>query len=152
MCKLYIGAVVPVYNHPRHLKRLVQHLREQNLPVILVDDGSTDECPALMAQLQHLHAGHVHVLRHPHNRGKGAAVRSGLLQAESLGWSHVLQVDADGQHHWPDVPRFVERAQQHPKHMVIGKPVFDATVSKTRYYGRYATHVWVWINTLSTDI
>ena len=87
MCKLYIGAVVPVYNHPRHLKRLVQHLREQNLPVILVDDGSTDECPALIAQLQHLHAGHVHVLRHPHNRGKGAAVRSGLLQAESLGWS-----------------------------------------------------------------
>ena len=51
MCKLYIGAVVPVYNHARHLKRLVQHLREQDLPVILVDDGSTDECPALMAQL-----------------------------------------------------------------------------------------------------
>ena len=51
MCKLYIDSVVPVYNHPLHLKRLVQHLREQDLPVILVDDGSTDESPALMAQL-----------------------------------------------------------------------------------------------------
>ena len=152
MCKVRIGAVVPVYNHPRHLLRLVHHLREQDLPVILIDDGSSDECPALMAQLQHIHANHVHVLRHPRNRGKGAAVRSGLLQAESLGWSHVLQVDVDGQHHWPDVSRFMAQAQQHPQHMVIGKPVFDASVSKTRFYGRYATHIWVWINTLSTDI
>ena len=152
MCRIKVGAVVPVYNHPQHLRGLVQHLRAQHLAVILVDDGSNQECATLIDAIQHEHRDSVHVLRHPHNQGKGAAVCNGLLQAESLGWSHVLQVDADGQHHWQDVPRFINRAAEHPEHMIIGNPVFDESVSKTRFYGRYATHVWVWINTLSTDI
>jgi glycosyltransferase involved in cell wall biosynthesis len=125
VCKIRIGAVVPVYNHPRHLKRLVKHLHEQQLAVILVDDGSTDESAVMIDVLQQEHAERVHVIRHPHNRGKGAAVRSGLLQADALGWSHVLQVDADGQHHWQDIERFVAQAEQHPEHMIIGKPIFD---------------------------
>ena len=68
------------------------------------------------------------------------------------GCSHALQIDADGQHDADDVPRFLAEAQAHPDAVVNGRPVYDESVPKGRLVGRYATHVWVWINTLSFDI
>ena len=47
------------------------------------------------------------------------------------------------------VNRLVAQAKAHPGHFICGCPVYDESVPKGRLYGRYATHVWVWINTLS---
>ena len=63
-----------------------------------------------------------------------------------------MQLDSDGQHDWQDVAKFLDISQQHPDAMVIGQPIFDESVPKKRLYGRYATHIWVWINSLSFDI
>ena len=63
-----------------------------------------------------------------------------------------MQIDADGQHQLVDVPRFLQQAKKHPHCIIIGQPVFDDSVPKIRYYSRYLTHIWVWINTLSFEL
>jgi hypothetical protein len=64
----------------------------------------------------------------------------------------VLQIDADGQHDTGDLPRFIAAARARQDAVICGIPAYDASVPKARLYGRYATHVWVWINTLSLHL
>jgi len=143
-------AVVPVYNHEDSLPNVVRALLAEDLPCVLVDDGSSPDAAAIIDEL----AKHplVHLLRHSRNQGKGAAVASGLREASRLGFSHALQVDADGQHDLSGVPLFLDRASQAPDALICGYPQYDSSVPKGRLYARYLTHVWVWINTLSLSI
>ncbi|ATO18622.1 glycosyl transferase [Acinetobacter sp. LoGeW2-3] len=143
--------VIPVYNHPHYLQALVQHLNSFQLPIIMVNDGSGTECTQLLRQIA-VENDLVDLVEHKVNQGKGQAVITGLLHAAEHGFSHALQLDSDGQHDWQDVQRFLDASQQNPEAMVIGQPVFDESVPKKRLYGRYATHIWVWINSLSLDI
>ena len=143
--------VIPVYNHPHYLQALVQHLNTFQLPIIMVNDGSGAECSELLRQIA-AENELVDLVEHEVNQGKGKAVITGLLHAAERGFSHALQLDSDGQHDWQDVQRFLEASKQNPEAMVIGQPVFDESVPKKRLYGRYATHIWVWINSLSLDI
>lgn len=145
-------AVVPVYNHPDTVGAMVQGILQAGLPCLLVDDGSEPRCAAVLDALAQQHAPAVQLLRLAQNQGKGGAMMAGMRQAWAQGYSHVLQIDADGQHAVADIPAFVRLAQNHPSAMVCGAPAYDASVPKLRLYGRYATHVWVWINTLSLDI
>ena len=144
-------AVVPVYNHEHAVGAVVAALRAHGLPVLMVDDGSRAECAAVLDRLAAADAG-VTLLRRAQNGGKGAAVSDGLCAALEAGYTHALQIDADGQHDTADVPRFLAAAKATPDRAIIGCPVYDASVPKGRLYGRYATHVWVWINTLSFRI
>jgi glycosyltransferase involved in cell wall biosynthesis len=145
------AVVIPVYNHPQAIGQVVAGVRAAGCPCILVDDGSDAGCAAVLDGLAARDAG-VTLVRLPSNQGKGAAMTAGFREAERQGRSHVLQVDADGQHDMADVPRFLALAQAHPDAVVCGHPVYDASVPRARLYGRYATHLWVWINTLSFDI
>jgi glycosyltransferase involved in cell wall biosynthesis len=144
--------VVPVYNHEHAIGTVLDGLLRHGVPCILVDDGSRPACAAVLDALARRHAGRVVLERLPHNQGKGAAVLAGFQVAARLGCSHVLQIDADGQHATGDVPAFLARAAAHPRAIIAGQPIYDASVPKGRLYGRYATHVWVWINTLSLEI
>jgi glycosyltransferase involved in cell wall biosynthesis len=94
----------------------------------------------------------VSLVEHSHNQGKGAAIQTGFRAAISAGYSHALQVDADGQHQLSDIARFIALAQSNPTALICGCPIYDASVPKKRLYARYLTHVWVWINTLSLRI
>ena len=143
--------VIPVYNHPHYLADLVQYLEQFQFPIILVNDGSHAECTAILRKLDQ-QFDQVSLIEHVENKGKGQAVITGLRYAAHIGMTHALQLDADGQHHWDDVAKFFQLSQQQPEAMVIGQPIFDASVPKKRLYGRYATHIWVWINSLSFDI
>ncbi|KAF0813783.1 Undecaprenyl-phosphate mannosyltransferase [Andreprevotia sp. IGB-42] len=143
-------AVIPVYNHEHAIGGVVSALLAHGLPVLLVDDGSSPACAAVLDQQAIRHG--VTLARHAVNQGKGAAVVTGLKLAAQQGYSHALQIDADGQHDTADVPRFLAAAQQYPLAVIAGCPVYDDTVPKGRLYGRYATHIWVWINTLSLRI
>ena len=143
-------AVIPVYNHERAVGAVVAALRAHDLPVLLVDDGSNLVCAAVLDGLALLPG--VMLERHTQNQGKGGAVLTGLRAAQALGFSHALQIDSDGQHNPADLPQLIAAAHAHPAAVITGYPVFDASVPKARYYGRYATHIWVWINTLSLRI
>ncbi len=143
--------VIPVYNHPHYLADLVQHLEQFQFPIILVNDGSHAECTAILRKLDQ-QFDQVSLIEHVENKGKGQAVITGLRYAAHIGMTHALQLDADGQHHWDDVAKFFQLSQQQPEAMVIGQPIFDASVPNKRLYGRYITHFWVWVNSLSFDI
>jgi glycosyltransferase involved in cell wall biosynthesis len=130
---------------------VVAAVRVAGLPCVLVDDGSSPPCAQ---ELDRLVAAcpDVQLVRLPRNLGKGGAVSAGLRRALGLGFSHALQVDADGQHSLDDVPRFLAEAQRHPDALVCGRPVFDESMPAGRRRGRYLTHVFVWLDTLSFDI
>lgn len=145
-----LGAVIPVYNHGGPVGGVVAALRAHGLPVLLVDDASEPGCAAVLDELAL--QPEVFLERLPANQGKGGAVMAGLRRAARLGWTHVLQIDADGQHDTRDVPNFVAAAAAEPARLICGCPVYDDSVPRVRLYGRYATHIWVWINTLGFEI
>lgn len=143
--------IVPVYNHGATVGATVVALARHALPIYLVDDGSDTATADVLDQLA-TSVGDVRLVRRPANGGKGAAVMSGMRAAYAAGQSHALQVDADGQHALDDISGFLAAAQEHPEALICGVPEYDASVPKGRFYGRYATHVWVWIETLSFAI
>jgi len=138
-------AVVPCYNHGAAVGGVVERLRAHGLPVIVVDDGSDAGTARALDALNG-----IHLLRLPRNRGKGSAVRKGLRHAHRLGFTHALQVDADGQHDLDDVPRFLERGRAAPDAVVCADPFYDESIPRSRLYGKQITHFWVAIETLGT--
>lgn len=145
-------AVIPVYNHPRTIGDMVAGVRSHGLHCILADDGSDAVCAAVLQRLAAAYPQDVSLLTLSPNQGKGAAMAAGFREAARLAYTHALQIDADGQHQCADIPMFLEQAKLRPDAVICGCPVYDASVPRGRLYGRYATHVWVWINTLSLDI
>jgi len=148
---LAYGFVIPNYNHHLVITDTIQALVAFGLPIILVDDGSNKETQDVLLEIERdFHQ--VTLIRRDQNGGKGAAVQTGLAAAYQAGWSHALQVDADGQHDLNDVDRMLKLSLKHPKALLSGQPIYDDSISKGRYYGRFITHFWVYIETLSTDI
>jgi glycosyltransferase involved in cell wall biosynthesis len=145
-------ALIPIYNHKDTIVRTVQSLRAHGLPVMIVDDGSDAATRDVLDALASGADSDIRLLRLPHNQGKGSALSVGLLAAREAGYTHALQIDADGQHDTADAPRFIAEARAHPCAMICGRAVYDDSVPKARLYGRYLTHVCVWIETLSLAI
>ncbi len=143
-------AVIPVYNHGATVAAVHAQLAAQGLPCVLVDDGSAPDCAAALAALAALPG--THLVRRAQNGGKGAAVQDGLRAARALGYTHALQVDADGQHALTDTAAFAQASRAQPRAVICGAPVYGDDVPRSRLYGRWLTRVWVWINTLSLDI
>lgn len=141
--------VIPCYNHGAMMASVLLRLSPLGLPVIIIDDGSDD---ITRAQLAPLLTEQIILIRLPENQGKGAAVMRGLQAATAAGFSHALQVDADGQHQIEDSPKLLAEARRHPECLISGQPVYDDTIPKSRLYGRYITHFWVWVETLSLSI
>jgi glycosyltransferase involved in cell wall biosynthesis len=144
--------LIPVYNHEHAVGAVVHAVLGHGMHCILVDDGSSAPCARVLDALAGELPGQVTLVRHALNQGKGAAVVSGIRQAALAGYTHVLQIDADGQHCVADIPRFLALARAHPGAVIAGCPIYDESVPAVRLYARYLTHVWVWINTLSFAI
>lgn len=143
--------LIPCYNHGAMMPGVLDRIQLFNLPCIVVDDGSDkttqDELARLAAEYSNLT-----LIRLPVNAGKGAAVISGIEAAADAGFSHAVQVDADGQHAIEDIPRLLALAKEHPAALISGQPIYDDSVPRSRLYGRWVTHIWVWIETLSMQL
>ncbi|MFV0262351.1 MAG: glycosyltransferase family 2 protein [Kluyvera sp.] len=143
--------LIPCYNHGAMMSGVLARLQPFGLPCIVVDDGSDaatrDELDRLAAQSDHLT-----LIRLTANAGKGAAVIRGLQAAAEAGYSHAVQVDADGQHAIEDIPALLALAHAHPGALISGQPIYDDSIPRSRLYGRWVTHVWVWIETLSLQL
>ncbi|EWH10616.1 glycosyl transferase / Lysophospholipid acyltransferase [Catenovulum agarivorans DS-2] len=143
--------VIPNYNHHLVIEQTIADLQRFKLPVILVDDGSNQQTKQVLQQVND-RFDNVTLHIRAENGGKGAAVHDGLVLAAKLGYSHAVQVDADGQHNLADIDRLIALAKQHPTALISGQPIYDDSISKGRLYGRYFTHIWVHIETLSLKI
>jgi len=144
--------MIPVFDHEHAIGAVVAGVLAHDVHCILVDDGSSAGCAAVLDALVAATPAKLTLIRHPVNRGKGAAVLTGFAHASSAGYSHLLQIDADGQHRVADIPQFLAAAESRPDAVIVGYPIYDESVPKLRLYARYLTHVWVWINTLSLQI
>lgn len=111
-------ALIPAYNESAHISIVVQGALPY-LPVLVVDDGSTDET-AQRAQ----EAG-AQVLRQSRNQGKGAALRAGFEWALARDYDAVITLDADGQHDPAEIPRFIDLFEQSHADLIIGARDFS---------------------------
>jgi glycosyltransferase involved in cell wall biosynthesis len=114
------AAVIPCLNERAGISPLVAALRRLLPRVLVVDDGSVDDTSVLAR------AAGATVLRHDRNLGKGAALRTGLSNARSLGFDWAITLDGDGQHVPEDFPVFLQRAEQTGARLVIGNRMHQA--------------------------
>ncbi|MGZ5011334.1 MAG: glycosyltransferase family 2 protein [Methylobacter sp.] len=144
--------IIPVYNHEHAIPHVISRLKGYGIPCLLVNDGSSAACSEVLEDCARQESGWLTLLNRAENGGKGAAVIDGFNAAKRLGYTHALQIDADGQHNTDDISLFLETSRLNPDAMLLGKPVFDESVPKSRLYGHHLTNLCIVINTLSLAI
>jgi glycosyltransferase involved in cell wall biosynthesis len=144
--------IIPVYNHDFAVLSVLENLKKFQLPCILVNDGSSAECRQNLIQYTQQRVDWVMLIDRPKNGGKGIAVLDGFKYAIAKGFTHVIQIDADGQHNTNDILKIIEISRNAPNHLIFGKPVYESCAPLSRRYGRYIANFWVWVNTLSFAI
>ncbi len=138
-------AVIPTYNNPITIAGVVAEVRRHLDDVLIVDDGGHADSRRALDELAG--RGVARVIRRERNGGKGAAVKTGLRAAHELGFSHALQIDADGQHDTTDIPKFLAHAAEHPQAAVLGHPVYDETMPRGRRAAHGLTNFMVFLQT-----
>jgi len=105
---------IPVYNEEKYVDRVLPRVLEHAVDVLVVDDGSTDRTPCLLARHK------VEVIRHAVNRGDGRSLRDAFLWAETFGYDWVITMDCDEQHEPDAIPQFIGAAQAHRADIISG--------------------------------
>ncbi len=143
------AVVMPSYNTGGALlARTVADALRSGLPVFVVIDGSNDGSAFALEALAQSHPAQLRVIRHWKNAGKGAAIETGLRAARAEGISHILTMDADGQHPGKSIPALIKAASEDPLALVMGAPQFGPDAPKVRLYGRKLTIFWTTLETL----
>lgn len=132
--------VIPLYNHAGTVAEVVARARECGLPIIVVDDGSTDGGGAIVDAL----GGLAQVIHHPRNLGKGAALLHGMQAAAGMA-SFAITVDADGQHDPREAPRLIEAIAEGTRPIVIGcrQGMDGGNTPWTSRFGRRFSNFWI---------
>jgi glycosyltransferase involved in cell wall biosynthesis len=139
--------LIPSYNTGPRVLETVRDARRHWSPVWVVVDGSTDGTARLLLDEAARDPG-LQVFVLPRNSGKGAAVLHGLREADQRGFTHALTMDADGQHTAEQIPAFMALSLAHPEAVLLGRPVFDASVPAERLHGRKISNFWANLETL----
>lgn len=142
--------LIPIYNHHETIERVIEELAPFDLPCMIIDDGSNEATRAKLCDVNDRHSW-VHIQTRSENGGKGAALKDGYRLAHSKGFSHVIQLDADGQHAKSDVPRLAEIAAAQPTAMILIAPTFE-NAPRSRRYGRLVSCFFVWLECCSLAI
>ncbi|MEI8078998.1 MAG: DUF2062 domain-containing protein [bacterium] len=142
--------VIPVYNHTASIRDVVERTLAVHPQVLVVDDGTTlGSVAAALAGVAGLRQ-----LRFPRNRGKGAAIRAAARAAQDLGMTHLITLDADGQHDPADLRRFLAEIQAHPAALIVGTRNFATPhVPFASRFGRSFSNFWFRVQTgmIATD-
>jgi glycosyltransferase involved in cell wall biosynthesis len=137
--------LMPSFNTGPVLLDTVRAALTAMTPVWVVLDGSTDGSAAALAQLPQ---DGLRVLSLPHNSGKGAAILHGLREAKAAGFTHVVTMDADGQHPAAMLPDFLAASHANPDAMILGLPQFGPDAPALRVGGRRISNWWAGLETL----
>ncbi len=137
---LRYAILIPAYNHGKKVRGVVERTLQLGLPVIVVDDGSTDSTPQVLASLPG-----VTVIRHKENQGKGASLLTGFAAALGLAdWA--VTIDADGQHYPEDIFALIQAVPEGERPLVIGNRagMGHEDAPWTSRWGRRFSNFWVW--------
>lgn len=138
---------IPSFNTGAQLLETVRRARAEWNPVWVVIDGSSDDSPALLAERTAGDPG-LRILTLDTNRGKGAAIHHALRTAAAAGFTHLLTMDADGQHPAAMIRTFMAISAEQPSALVAGEPIFGAEAPALRVRGRRISNAWVHLETL----
>ncbi|MHA3775083.1 glycosyltransferase family 2 protein [Verrucomicrobiota bacterium sgz303538] len=115
-----VVALIPAYFEEKHIRDVAKRVREQLDHVLVVDDGSTD------ATSKEAEAAQVEVRRHEVNKGKGAAIKTGLRELSTRpDVRYVLILDGDGQHLPEEIPAFIDEANRSEASVIVGNRMSD---------------------------
>ncbi|MYL84806.1 DUF2062 domain-containing protein [Desulfovibrio aerotolerans] len=139
---LRVCILIPVYNHGATLRTVVTQALAIHPYVLVVDDGSSDGGGATLADLP------IILKRHPENRGKGVAIMTGAAEAVRLGYTHMITLDADGQHDPRDVAMFLPIIDAAPMAIIVGARDFNIpNVPRSSRFGRRFSNFWLRVQT-----
>ncbi len=113
--ELGIVVIIPTYNNDKTLASVIEGVSEYCQDIIVVNDGSTDNTANVIQGFES-----IQIITHPKNKGKGRALKNGLLAAKEQGFRYAITIDSDGQHYPSDIPTFAEEIEQHPDSLLIG--------------------------------
>jgi glycosyltransferase involved in cell wall biosynthesis len=111
--------LMPVYNSAKHLRQLIDKIKPLGLDIVVVDDGSSDDSAQIAAQLD------LTVLKHEINKGKGAALRTGIDYLKNKEYQLIIMMDSDGQHEPEDINKFIERYKTSQVAVIVGNRMAD---------------------------
>jgi len=142
-----LSVIVPAYNEEETIDEIINRVRavdlgDVDLEMVIVDDASTDGTPERLKTYRG-EAG-ITVLRHDSNRGKGAAIRTGL---DSASGDLVVIQDADLEYDPNDYPRLIKPIIDGDADVVFGSR-FAGSVQNMRYINVVANKVLAWAATL----
>ncbi len=144
--------LIPSYNTGAKLEPTVRAALAEWNPVWVVVDGSTDGSDHALDALAAEFPDAMRLIRLPVNQGKGSAVLAGLRQAVSAGFTHILTMDADGQHDPASIRPFMEVSQKQPDALILGAPQFDASAPCERLIGRRIANFFANLETLGGNV
>ena len=137
-----ILVVIPVYNHAETLRKVTEAALAQHSTVLVVDDGSSESVAAELAGLS------VELLRHPDNQGKGAALLTAAKRGLEKGYSHMVCLDADGQHDPQELPVFFAAISEYPQAVIVGHRDFaQESIPGSSRFGRQFSNFWLRLQT-----
>lgn len=138
------AVVIPVYNHGPQVASVIINALKLDLPVFVVNDGSTDNTGHIIDNFQGMR-----ILHHDKNLGKGAALLTGFQAAWKENCDYGITIDGDGQHDPEDAKALLKTAKKEQnKCLVIGKRLGmeGANVPWTSQFGRQFSNFWVWVS------
>ncbi|OEU62320.1 MAG: glycosyl transferase family 2 [Desulfuromonadales bacterium C00003094] len=134
--------VIPLFNHAATVREVAQRALALHDRVLVVDDGSSDGGADTLQGLG------VQVLREETNKGKGAAIMIAAREAARMGMTHLVTIDADGQHDPADMQQIFKILREEPFSIVVGKRDFDTSnVPGSSRFGRKFSNFWLRLQT-----
>jgi len=143
--------LIPSYNTGAIVVDVIKAALQFWQPIYVIVDGSDDGSAELLEKLAQSEAN-LKVLKHPENQGKGSAVYTGIKAASDKGYTHVLTMDADGQHPANLISKMMKLSVEHPNAMILGEPIFDESAPASRVHGRKISNFWANLETLWAGI
>ena len=138
-----ICVVIPTYNNAGTLAGIIADVSEYTQNIIVVNDGSTDDTPLIVASYPS-----VQFISYPINRGKGWALRKAFEHAVSLSYHYAITIDSDGQHFAKDIPAFINKLGDAPNAIIVGSRNMDqAAVPGKSSFGHKFSNFWFKVET-----
>ncbi|NDV60703.1 DUF2062 domain-containing protein [Bacteroides sp. 519] len=119
--QLNIVIVIPTYNNAATLETVIYKVSRYANNIVVVNDGSTDDTKQILTAYST-----IKVITHPTNKGKGAALKTGLTYAREEGYRYAITIDSDGQHFASDIPLFIQEIEKEPDSLLIGARNLEA--------------------------
>ena len=115
-----IALLIPAYNEEKYIGQVIKKCVPYQLDMIVVDDGSGDQTAAIVKQLQLSGKYRLIFLKHPKNKGKGAALDTGFQYAVKKDYLGVITLDADAQHDTKEIKHFLQMVKKEKPDLIIG--------------------------------